>query len=49
LSEGTNISVLDVESPAELHDVLNSVPLYPFIEVEVTALCPTPGSLGIDK
>ena len=40
-----NISVFNVESPAELHEVLNSLPLYPFMEIEVTALCHHPGSL----
>ena len=40
-----NVSIFDVESPAELHDILNSLPLYPFMEVEVTALCHHPGSL----
>ena len=35
-----NVSIFDVDSPAELHDILNSLPLYPFMEVEVTALCP---------
>ena len=34
------VSIFDVNSPAELHDVLNSLPLYPSIEIEVTALCP---------
>jgi muconolactone D-isomerase len=41
----SNISVFDVESPAELHDILSSLPLYPFMDVEVTALCRHPGSL----
>jgi len=40
-----NVSVFKVESPAELHEILNSLPLYPFMEVEVTALCRHPGSL----
>ena len=40
-----NISVFDVDSPAELHQILNSLPLYPFMEVEVTALCRHPGAL----
>ena len=35
-----NVSIFDVDSPAELHDLLNSLPLYPFMEVDVTALCP---------
>jgi muconolactone D-isomerase len=40
-----NVSVFNVDDPAELHDILNSLPLYPFMEVEVTALCHHPGSL----
>ena len=40
-----NVSVFNVNDPAELHEVLNSLPLYPFMEVEVTALCHHPGSL----
>jgi muconolactone D-isomerase len=44
-----NVSIFDVESPAELHDILNSLPLYPFMEVDVTALCRHPGSLETAK
>lgn len=40
-----NVSIFDVESPAELHEILNSLPLYRFMEVEVTALCRHPGAL----
>jgi muconolactone D-isomerase len=40
-----NISIFDVESPAELHEILNSLPLYRFMEAEVTALCRHPGSI----
>jgi muconolactone D-isomerase len=40
-----NISIFDVEGPAELHEILNSLPLYPFMEVEIAALCHHPGSL----
>jgi muconolactone D-isomerase len=40
-----NVSVFEVESPTELHDILNSLPLYPFMKVEVTALCRHPGAL----
>jgi muconolactone D-isomerase len=42
-----NISVFDVESPAELHQILNSLPLYRFMEVEVVALCHHPGSIEL--
>jgi muconolactone D-isomerase len=41
----SNVSIFKVESPGELHDILNSLPLYPFMEVEVSALCHHPGSL----
>ena len=44
-----NVSVFDVESPAELHEILNSLPLYPFMEVEVTALCRHPGAITADR
>ncbi len=35
-----NVSIFEVESPTELHEILNSLPLYPFMEISVTALCP---------
>ena len=40
-----NVSIFDVDSPGELHEILNSLPLYPFMEVDVTALCQHPGSI----
>jgi len=45
----SNISIFDVADPAELHEVLNSLPLYPFMHVEVTALCRHPDSLELNK
>jgi muconolactone D-isomerase len=44
-----NVSVFKVDSPAELHAVLESLPLYPFMEVEVAALCRHPGSVSADE
>jgi muconolactone D-isomerase len=40
-----NVSIFDVESPSELHDILMSMPLFPFMDVEVVALCRHPGSV----
>jgi muconolactone D-isomerase len=40
-----NVSVFEVESPIEFHEILSSLPLYPFMEVEIAALCHHPGSL----
>jgi muconolactone D-isomerase len=35
-----NVSIFEVNDPAELHEILSSLPLFPFMEIEVTALCP---------
>jgi muconolactone D-isomerase len=34
-----NVSVFDVESPAALHDLLTRLPLFPYMDIEVQALC----------
>jgi len=41
-----NLSIFKVDSPDELHAILESLPLYPFMEVRVTALCRHPGALA---
>jgi muconolactone D-isomerase len=41
----SNVSIFRVQSPAELHDILGSLPLHPYMESEVVALCRHPGSL----
>ena len=43
-----NVSIFDVNSNAELHDILMSLPLYPFMDVRVTALCRHPSSIHDD-
>jgi len=40
-----NVSIFRVENADELHEVLSSLPLYPFMEIEVSTLCHHPGSL----
>jgi muconolactone D-isomerase len=40
-----NVSIFKVDSPLELHEILESLPLYPYMDVEVAALCRHPGSL----
>jgi muconolactone D-isomerase len=44
-----NVSIFDVETPDELHDILNSLPLYSFMEIEITALSHHPGALETMK
>jgi muconolactone D-isomerase len=41
-----NISIFEVDDPAELHEILTSLPLYPFMKITVTALCKHPVSLA---
>jgi muconolactone D-isomerase len=41
----SNVSIFRVETPAELHDILDTLPLRPYMESKVTALCRHPGSL----
>jgi len=48
VGEYSNVSVFDVRSNAELHDILSSLPLYPFMDVKVTPLCRHPSSIHED-
>ena len=43
-----NISIFDVESNEELHQILTELPLYPFMEISVEALCRHPSSIRED-
>lgn len=43
-----NVSVFDVDSPTELHDLLMSLPLFPYMEVTVMPLCRHPSSVHED-
>ncbi|MEM5389650.1 muconolactone Delta-isomerase [Paraburkholderia phymatum] len=46
--EYANYSVFDVESNAELHDILSGLPLFPYMKISVTALCRHPSSIHSD-
>lgn len=43
-----NFSVFEVEDASELHDVLTSLPFFPFMKMDVTALCRHPSSIRDD-
>lgn len=43
-----NVSIFDVDSNAELHDLLMALPLYPFMEISVTPLCRHPSAIAKD-
>jgi muconolactone D-isomerase len=42
-----NISVFRVEDPDELHEILSSLPLRPYMDVEVMALARHPGAVAV--
>jgi muconolactone D-isomerase len=40
-----NVSIFDVASPDELHDLLSSLPLFPYIDARVTPLARHPSAI----
>jgi muconolactone D-isomerase len=44
----SNVSVFDVASPQDLHDILSSLPLFPFMDMRITPLCRHPSSVHDD-
>ncbi len=44
----SNVSVFDVASPQDLHDILSSLPLFPFMDMRITPLCRHPSSVRDD-
>lgn len=46
--EYSNFSIFDVESNEELHDIMMSLPLYPYMKVQVTPLLRHPSSIRSD-
>jgi muconolactone D-isomerase len=45
VGEYANYSIFDVESNTELHDILSSLPLFPYMKISVEALCRHPSSV----
>jgi muconolactone D-isomerase len=45
----SNYSVFDVDSHDELHEILQGLPLYPFMKIEVTPLAQHPSALDSSK
>ncbi|MCC7597033.1 muconolactone Delta-isomerase [Janthinobacterium sp. FW305-129] len=43
-----NISVFDVDSVDELHNLLTSLPLFPYMQIDVMPLCRHPSSVRGD-
>lgn len=45
VGETSNISVFDVESPDELHDLLSSLPMFAHMRIKVTPLAQHPSKV----
>ena len=43
-----NVSVFDLPDNTALHDTLMSLPLFPYMEIEVVSLCRHPSSIHAD-
>lgn len=43
-----NVSIFDCRDNAHLHEVLMGLPLYPYMDIKVTALCRHPSSIRDD-
>jgi muconolactone D-isomerase len=43
-----NVSIFDVASNEALHDILSTLPLFPFMRISVTPLCRHPSSVRSD-
>jgi len=43
-----NISVFDVASVEELHNLISTLPLFPFMQIEILPLCRHPSSVKED-
>ncbi len=43
-----NVSVFDVASPDELHDLVSALPLFPYMDIRVTALARHPSAIDED-
>ena len=41
----SNVSIFDVDTHAELHDILQNLPLFPYMDVKVTPLAEHPPGL----
>ena len=44
----SNISIFDVSGPQDLHNILSSLPLFPFMDMRITPLCRHPSSVHVD-
>jgi muconolactone D-isomerase len=46
VGEYSNVSIFDVDSNDELHDLLSGLPLFPYMDITVTPLATHPSDVG---
>jgi muconolactone D-isomerase len=46
VGEYSNVSIFDVGSTDELHDLLSGLPLFPYMDIKVTPLATHPSDIG---
>jgi muconolactone D-isomerase len=46
VGEYSNVSVFDVGSTDELHELLSGLPLFPYMDIKVTPLATHPSDIG---
>jgi muconolactone D-isomerase len=46
VGEYANVSIFDVTGNDELHDLLSGLPLFPYMDIEVTPLAQHPSSIA---
>lgn len=44
----SNVSIFDVSDAAHLHELISALPLFPYMDIQVTALCRHPSSIRED-
>lgn len=44
----SNVSIFDVDTVQQLHDIVSTLPLFPFMDIAVTPLCRHPSSIRDD-
>lgn len=45
VGEVSNVSIFDVDSNEELHEIISNFPLFPYMDIKVTPLAPHPSGL----
>lgn len=41
----SNISVIEADSPDEFHQIVSSLPLFPYMNIKVTSVCKHPNAI----